>query len=379
MRKKLRSFIIFGVFSLIIITSLIPFSLAKQRRNYLTDFIISTRIEQSGFSNSKVASSFSYEATVDALSILDYFDLFEEQTDIWGNIKDNVNTTQFQNSLKGKISPLFSQSGAIIYDLYYLYSSLDLLDYSISSGDKVLTMLYLEKTNRTMGGFAPTNVTTSASLISTYYVIQLYSQIGMLNSINKTLHKEWVLNCFNSDGGFGGNSSSPSTLANTYYGLLALEALGSLNELPNPSKTMNYLKSFYISDESDLENYGGYAADNYTTTAFLSSTYYCVKALELLDADDQLNDEETIEWVLSRQNFEDGGFTENSDGADQRSSSVTSSYFAFEILNTFDSELSMLNEDIWMVEFSWLILLIVLSVIGVIIIIMIVIWRKRRV
>jgi prenyltransferase beta subunit len=362
---------------LIIITSLIPFSLAKQRKSYLTDYIISTRIEQTGFSNSQESDIFSYEATANALNILGHYNLYEEPG-AWGAIIANVNITLFQNSLVAKIMPQIYQSGVVIYDLYYLYRSLDLLEYSISSTHISTTQTYLEDSNQTTGGFAPINISTTASLISTYYVIQLYSQIGKLNQINKNLHKEWILNCTNYDGGFGGNSSLPSTLLNTYYGLLALDILGSLNELPNPSETLNYLKSFYISDQSDLENFGGYLPDNYTSIALLSSTYYCVKALALLDIT-QLNNESTINWVLTRQNFEDGGFTENSDGADQKTSSVISSFFAFEILRTFDTELSMLNEDVWMVEFSWLILLIVLSVIGVVAMIMIGIWRKRRI
>jgi prenyltransferase beta subunit len=359
------------------ISALIPYSLAKQRKSYLTDFIISTRIEQSGFSNSQESTSFSYEATTDALSILKHYELYEVPG-AWGSVIDNVNVTLFQNSLSQKITPLVDSSGAIIYELYNLYNALDLIDYLLSSSIKTRTAGYLEATNQTSGGFAPTNISISASLISSYYVIQLYSMIGKLNQINKNLHKEWVLNCSNSDGGFGGNSSLPSTIMNTYLGLLTLNTLGSLNELPNPAKTIGYLNSFYISDQSDLNNFGGYLPDNYTSIALLSSTYYSTKAISLLD-NTQLNSETTVNWVLNRQNFEDGGFTENSDGAEQKVSSVISSYFAFEILKIFQAELQMLNEDIWMVEFSWFILLIVLSGIGIMFGIILVIWRKRRI
>ncbi len=360
-----------------IITSLIPFSLAKLRRTYLTDFVISTRIDQSGFGNSEESPTFSYEATAGALDILKYYELYEEPG-LWGAVTANVNTTLFQNSLSAKILPLIYQSGVIIYDLFHLFRALKLLDYTISSIHITETKTYLDGTNITTGGFAPTNISSSASIISTSYVIQLYNEIGKLNQINQNLHKEWILNCSNYDGGFGGNSTLPSTLANTYYALIALNTLGRLNELPNPSQTINYLKSFYISDESDLKNYGGYLPDNYTSIALLSSTYYCVKAISMLDIT-QLNNETTINWILNRQNFEDGGFTENSEGADQKTSSIISSFLAFETLRTFKTDLSMLNEDVWMVEFSWLILLIVLSTIGVAAIIIITIWRKRRI
>ena len=156
MRKNLRSFIIFCLLSLVIITSIVPVSLAKLRRTYLTDYIISTRIEQEGFAVSHESTSFSYEATADALAILGHYDLYEEQLDIWGNTEDNVNITQFTNSLKDKIDTLLTQSGAIIYDLYHLYRSLDFLDYSLSLGNKVRTLLYLELTNQTATNFIST-------------------------------------------------------------------------------------------------------------------------------------------------------------------------------------------------------------------------------
>jgi len=359
------------------ITSLIPCSLAISRKTYLTDFIISTRIEQSGFSNTQESAVFSYEATADALAILHHYDIFEEPG-LFGSSTINVNISLFQDSLKNKIQPLIYSSGAIIYDLYHLYTALDLIDYSLTSAQISTTKTYLDSTNQTSGGFAPTNTSTSASLISTYYVINLYSMIGKLDQINKNLHKEWIINCSNSDGGFGGNTTLPSTLLNTYLGVLSLNALNSLNELPNPSKTIEYLNSFYISEQSDLNNFGGYAPDNYTSISLLSSTYYCTKGLSLLDSN-QLNDESTKSWVLSRQNFEDGGFTENSEASSQKSSSVLSSYFAFETLKLFNADLDMLNENIWMVEFSWVILIILLSVIGIAAILIITVWRKRRI
>ena len=323
-----------------IITTITPFGLAKLRRFYLTDFIISNRIGQLGFANSPDSAAFSNEATADALSILNFYDMYEEPG-AWGAIIDNVNLTQFRSSLSSKINPLLDQSGAILYELYDLYRALDLIDYSSSSYIS-RTKTYLDGALQASGGSAPTNITTSSSIITTFYALELYSIINELDSVNKTLHKDWILNSYNNNGGFGGNSSLPSTLANTYYAILSLNRLGSLSEIPNPTKTIEYLNSFYVSDQSDLINFGGYLPDNYTSITLLSSTYYSTKAISLIDPT-QLNNETIISWVLNRQNFEDGGFAEKSEGAEQKTSSVLGSYFAFETLKIFGADMQILN------------------------------------
>ena len=78
------------------------------------------------------------------------------------------------------------------------------------------------------------------------------------------------------------------------------------------------------------------------------------------------------------QNFIDGGFVDNTDSSEEKFSSVINSYFAFETLKAFNS-LSRLDEEVWMVEFNYWILLGLLGGIGLTILLIYFIWRKRRV
>jgi hypothetical protein len=109
----------------------------------------------------------------------------------------------------------------------------------------------------------------------------------------------------------------------------------------------------------------------------LSSTFFCVKTISLIDAS-ELNVGSTVTWVLARQAFEDGGFAENSEGYKQKVSSLIASYYAFNTLKALNS-LSSLTSEIWMVEFNYLILIVVLGSIGLGIAAIVFLWRRRRI
>jgi len=362
--------------SILVLSILAPVILAKQRKTYLTDFLFSNQIEHSGFSNSVNTDVFSYEATTGALEIIDHYFIYETPGD-WGATNMNINITLFQESLGEKITPLLYSGGIILYNLYYLLRALTILNYSFSDAHINTIQTYIDECAQDGGGFSPTNTSTSASLISTYYSVKLYSMIGKLDFLDKSLHKNWVLNCRNTDGGYGGNSSLPSTIANTYYAILTVNILGTIEELVNPSTTVSYLNSFFISDISDERNFGGYLPDSQAKNALISSTYYSTKAISLLD-NSKLHMENTTLWIKARQNFKDGGFADNSDGVDQKVSSISNSFLAFEILKIFDEDLLLLEEHVWMIEFNWFILLIILSSIGVVIVIGVIVWKKKK-
>ena len=109
----------------------------------------------------------------------------------------------------------------------------------------------------------------------------------------------------------------------------------------------------------------------------LSSTYYCVKGIELID-ESELNGETTFNWVLNHQNFLDGGFGDWVEGNDQRGSSVSTSFYAFKLLEIFDS-LELLNEDVFTVELNFLIVIIIASIIAIVIGIIYFFIRRRRI
>jgi prenyltransferase beta subunit len=353
------------VLMLIFLFSAIPAVLGKSRESYLIDFIYDNEIEGFGFSNSKDDDNqVSFEATAYALQILD------------SSGKNPHDVSLLKENLKANITEIFNEE-EFIYKVYFLLKSLEILEEPIDANLQDKIYEYINQTEQAGGGFSITNVSTSASLSSTYFVIQIHSLINQ-SVYNATLHKNWVLSCSNIDGGYGGNSSLTSTLLSTYYAVSILTELGfSVDELVDVDLTLDYLKSFYVNDTGDLTNYGGYLPDKLAIFASLSSTFYCVEKIDSIEPQD-LNKGPTVDWVIDHQNFIDGGFVDNTYGDEEKSSSIISSYFAFEILKTFDS-LSVLDKDVWMVEFNYWILIAVLGGIGLTIALIYVIWRKRRI
>jgi hypothetical protein len=264
----------------------------------------------------------------------------------------------------------------MLYDLYFLIKSLDLLEYQIDPSLKNRIYGYLNETELINGGFSFSNISSSPSMSSTYFIYKTYKLIdGIFPNIS--IHKNWILQCNNSDGGYGGNTSLSSTILNTYYATSLLSEFDAIDDLVSKNQTVVYLTSHYVSNPSDVTNIGGYIPDPLSKNTLLSSTFYCVSSISLID-DTMLNNAQTSQWVLSHQNFQDGGFGDKTEGTTQLLSSVLTTYSAFRILSTL-AELYRLNAEVWMVEFDYIVLLIILVMIGVAVGIGAFIWRRRRI
>jgi len=333
----------------------------------LTDYILSNEIEGQGFKNGQSSENdVSFEATAYALEIL---------SNLGRSAKD---IPSLQTNLEDEISDMFTNDAVTLYDLYFLLKSLFITksDYSIDGNLKNRIYQYLNGTEQVGGGFSYLNSTMSPSLSSTFFVVQIHSLLAPSQPLqNITLHKDWVLLNYNTDGGYG---NTTSTLLSTYYAVSLLDQLASVDDLVNKSKTLTYLTSFYVNNPSDVNNIGGYIPALTSKSSLLSSTYYCVMAISLVN-NSFLNVGRTTNWVLSRQYFQDGGFTDIVDGNIQPSSSVVGSFFALKTISTFNPSLDKLAAEIWMVEFNYWILIILMASIGIIVVIGIVIWRRRRI
>ncbi len=344
--------------------NVIPSVFGKTRNAYLTSYISNNEISSRGFSNAISGDlDESFESTAYAIEILDSYG------------KKPSEIEELQENLNANLTAVLNNKDLNLYELYFLLKSLTLLDYSIELNLVNRIYTFLNGTIQVAGGFSLSNTSTSVSIISTFYVIQLFSLIDRPIE-NSSLHKNWVLSCNNNDGGFGGNINLSSTLTNTYFALMILNEFEDINDLSDSNKTIYYLKSHYVSNSADLDNFGGYLPDDVALLALLSSTYFCVKSIYLID-ETELNDDHTIGWVLDRQTIQDGGFIDNTHGYQRKSSSVTTSYYAFKTLEILS--LSKLSQEIGMVEFDFLILGIVLISIVSIIAISIFFWRKRRI
>lgn len=363
MKHKYRNFIIV-TFILLITINAIPSVLGKTRQSYLTSFIYSNEFGSEGFANANNVSV-SIEATAYALDILEFFGRNPHEPDL------------LEGNLNDELENMFDTNDVDLYDLYFLLKSLKILDYNITTEYFNKVYKYINDTEQLSGGFSYSNSSTSASISSTYYVTQIYLLLEKPVE-NITLHKNWVLSCNNSDGGYGGNQSLSSTLMDTYFTTLILdEIVGNVSDLVDINMTLTYLKYLYVDNTADINNFGGYLPHEVAVLALLSSTYFCVKAISLIDPD-ELNSDTTVRWILDRQNFQDGGFGDNTEGYEQKESSIISTYYAFETLNVL-GRLSTLSAEFGMVEFNYWILIIIFVSIGLILGIIVYIYRKRRI
>jgi hypothetical protein len=346
--------------------SAIPSALAKTRNGYIVSFILNNEIEGEGFSNAISEDSIiSFDATAYAIELLDHYNRKPQETEL------------LQSNLMDEIIDMFNTDDVELYDLYFLLKSLKILEYDIETEETVYFNRiydYINDTEQIDGGFSHSNSSTSRSISSTYYVMQIYTLLAKPIQ-NITLHKNWVLSCNNSDGGYGGNQTLPSNMFDTCFATFILYDIGNVTELVDVNMTLIYLNSFYIDNAADFNNFGGYLPFEVAAYTSLSSTYFCIKAINLLEG--ELHSD-TVNWILYRQNFQDGGFVDLSDGYQQKNSSITSTYYAFESLSILNS-LSRLNVEIWRVEFNYWILGILLSSIGLIIGIIVYVYRKRRI
>ncbi|MHA1192890.1 MAG: prenyltransferase/squalene oxidase repeat-containing protein [Promethearchaeota archaeon] len=347
---------------------IIPLATAKPRDSYLVDFIYSEQVGDEGFGNS-------YQETARALEILDYFDLFTVEG-LFG-VENKVDVPTLRDYLEEKLTEMFFEEDLNFYDLYGILKSLTYLNYVIDSDLSLDIYKYINASGQVSGGFAPTNISKAVNVVSTFYAYRIYNLLGV-DMPNQTIHTNWLLSCNNTDGGYGSNSTISSTLLTTYQVVILINGLtGSVDNLANKTATLEYLTSFYISDDADINNYGGYLPDITALNVLLSSSFTASNSIGLIDST-ELHQDPTLNMVLSRQNFLDGGFSDKITGYDQEISSITTSYYAFKILVSFDS-LHLLNEEIFMVEFSYIMLIVVLSAVGILVLVVYLIWRKRKI
>jgi len=370
LKNKHRKLSLGFLLTITLLCSITPAALAKTRQNHLIDFLYDNQ-------NTDGTFGIAYQDTAYAIEIINYFNAYSVEV-LFEETK-SVDIPTFKEFLINQIQTMFNVKNIDLYELLYYLDTLnrmESLETSLGSTLHNNIYRYLNETNQIGGGFAPTNTSTTANMVSTFFVYNIYAIIGE-SVVNQTGHKTWILSCNNTDGGYGGNPSLSSTIVTTYFAVYLFDALGDVNDLVNKTKTLEYFKSFYIDDPDNIGNFGGYLPDFLAYNTLLSSTYYCVKGIELID-ESELNGGTTVNWVLNHQNFLDGGFGDWVEGNEQRGSSVSASFYAFKLLETFDS-LEVLNEDIFAVEFNYLMLIIILSISGVIIGIIYLFIRRRRI
>ncbi|TFG11546.1 MAG: hypothetical protein EU535_07130 [Promethearchaeota archaeon] len=348
-----------------------PMALAKTRSAYLIDYIYSN---QGVSEDSGELFGLSYEDTAQSLEILKYYNAFTIEGIL--GVENKVDKVELSDYLEEELVDIFDSKTVLLYDVYNILKSLNLIDSSIGTALSVRIERYLNSSSHNSGGFSPINTSNTRDLTSTFYAYKIYDLLGA-EFPNSTIHKNWIFDCYNFDGGFGGNSTLPSTILTTYYAIVLISELDDLDSLNTKSITLDYLSSFYMDNEYDSLKYGGYLPATQSTYPLLSSTFLCTTAIDYINSA-RLNRTATVNWVIDRQNFQDGGFSDIFSLNNQESSSIPGSYYAFKTLELFDAQ-SSLNQNDFMVEFDFFVLLIVFSVFGALVILAYVIWRKRKI
>ena len=350
--------------------SITPVALAKTRQSYLIDYVYENQKNDESFGTSP-------KDTTNAIEILKEYNAY--LVEVLFEATKSVDITDLKDYLTDEIQTMFNTGGIDIYKMFHHLEALNIIESSGTLLDSTLhdkVYNYINNTYQIGGGFSPTNTSKAANMVSTYYIYNIFTLIGETVE-NETIHKNWILSCNNTDGGYGGNQTLSSTLITTYYAVYLISELGTVNELANLAGTLNYFKSLYISDANNVKHYGGFLPDLLAKTPLLSSTLLCVEGISLIDKN-ELNAAATSAWVIRHQNFLDGGFGDWAEGIEERYSSISTSYSAFKILQILD-RLNLLEEDTFMVELNFLIFIIIISVVGVVVVAIYLILRRRRI
>ncbi len=383
-----KSILIVITISILVLTVLNPvFVLGATRRAVLVNFLVENQDLEGGFyeyrEDDSEESLITIDATRSSLAVLDRLNELsqidqDDQEDaanwltsgINSNIQNENNTIDFALALEG-------------------LETLNALDLIVGDErNEIITYLNSGKEtidNNTIG--YRLSEESVSSVYGIYYTLKSYDHLSNSsgNLIDLLVETEKVTNflelCIGSNGGFKSHLGSESTpsLFSTYYALKSLELMDTLEDIEEEqiSEINSYVNSFLIDDENLQEHYGGFSfiTGEEIPVSSLLATYFATSVLYLLDGSEP--SEDTIRWVLKHQNSVDGGFSESVNPSKISKSSAVSSFYAVQILEIGDPNLSVLRNEFLTYSINWgLIAGITVAVVAVIVAV-IVIYRRR--
>ncbi len=190
--------------------------------------------------------------------------------------------------------------------------------------DPVGVLTYLLTPNQPTFGIGdfPGNV---PSVVETARGILTGKLLGNLDWLHpKTI--DYITDTFSEkEGGFGFRPQSNPRIKYTYYGILALRALGKT--ISNPKDIVNFI----LQSEVDTGGFGQIPGAHFS---YLTHTYWALKSLNLLGHfyPIKFNKTKLIEWLKGLENPKTGMYRNSQTGED----SIISTFRAVEILKLFD-------------------------------------------
>ncbi|MHA1612285.1 MAG: prenyltransferase/squalene oxidase repeat-containing protein [Promethearchaeota archaeon] len=238
--------------------------------------------------------------------------------------------------------------------------------------------------NQTNSGFGSVD-NPIPTIAETYYAIKLLKEFGTLNETDTTAIGDFVFSCWDDTSStFASSQEGNPSLVDAYFAILTLIELDLFDSL-NASKkeaVIEYVEDFYFNDTTYANHLGGYGIQSGIIQSSLLYTYYATQILELLDV--ELH-QETLTWVLTRQNPNDFGFIDSSPDLSDAHSSAKLSYYATKIILSFDenafgdARTSLMNEELWQLETNpWVVTGIVLGCIFAVAGIIFGVWKYKN-
>jgi prenyltransferase beta subunit len=382
-----KSILIVITISILVLTVLNPvFVLGATRRAVLVDFIVGNQDVEGGFyeyrEDDSEESLITIDATRSSLAILDRLNQLsqidkddQEDAASWltsgidSNIQNENNTVDFALALEG-------------------LETLDALDLVVGEErNEIIT--YLDSGKETIDNNTSYRLSEESvsSVSGIFFTLKSYDHLSnsSTNLIDLLVETEKVTNflelCIGSNGGFKSDLGSESTpsLISTFFALKSLELMNTLNDLDTEQlvEISSYVESFYVDNEDLQEHHGGFSfiSGKEIPVSSLLATYCATIALNLLDGSEPSDN--TIRWVLKHQNSVDGGFSESVDPSKIKKSSAVSSFYAVQILEIGDPNLSVLTNEFLTYSIDWVLIVGITVAVIAVIVAVIVIYRRR--
>ncbi len=354
-------------------------SAAVPRKVLLADFCTLNHDPSGGFTdtiNGTYSVDLSEFTTYSNLFILSQIDSELDR------IEENLVETQ--NWVEEEIKDFAEDGDNDIYGLYYAHkaSQICFTNDTLEAGlmDKAIgNMTELQDTSLTYG-FQSANA-LEATIMDTALAVEFLNITADSSSFNPTEIGNFVLDCWDSqNGAFKGSLNGEYSLIDSYYALKILRQLNiPINSNINSSLN-EFSASYYINESTYINHHGGYATEPSGFISSITSTYYNVAILDMLN--NGITNEDTIDWLLSRQSPNDYGFQDYSESTIGKSSAKLSFYAISTLLlldsTTFENS-DIMNEDVWEIKSNgWVTAGVWVVIIGVITIACIGIYKYKN-
>jgi len=350
----------------------IDYSVATSRKDLLEEFCISNQSESGGFKDYNYGTSDITEFT----SLANLFILYEIDPDL-----EKIDKSKAKFYFIDRVDDFtsLSSTGKNIPDAYYALQGSVLLNATANNTatvDDAITEMH-SFYNETSYGYNGAN-TPISTISDTYFAVEFLHLASTLlssadfSSINSTDIATFVLSCWNSDdNAFGGSPGGEGNPIDSYFAIQTLIKLDKLDLFNYKEELSDFIDTFYCDDPVFESHYGGYShTPDSPSSSSLMMTYYCVSLQNNLNSS-KLNNDTTLDWLLSRQSPYDFGFNDFSIVSGVEYSSAKLSYYAVRSILIFDEDAfgsknnDLMNEELWDLSTSgWLIAAIVVGSLG---------------